>query len=116
MSRKRWHIDVQEGCYTLARHWPPRFDVEARAVFPAARPGRLAQQIRQDLWRKFQHLRGFSPVIQISEQTGADGLIVRAGGRVMRPLPAETANWITALLENPAHRARWISWAQERRT
>ena len=52
MSRNRWHILRERDRYTLARHVPARFDVEATAHFPPARMDRLAQQIRQDLWRE----------------------------------------------------------------
>lgn len=112
MSRKRWHIDRQDGCYTLARHWPPRFDVCAEAMFPSARRGRLAQQVRQDLWRALRHLRGFSPVIVVSSTEG--GLSLRAGGRALGPIPPGTEERIAALLTSPAHRARWLACAQHR--
>ncbi|MBS0125192.1 hypothetical protein KB874_13960 [Aestuariicoccus sp. KMU-90] len=100
----------------LARHWPPRFDVAAESRFPPARPGRLAHQIRQDLWRELQGLRGFSPVIQIDADER--GLTVTAGGRLeAASLPHDLARArIAALLECPRHRARWLAWAQERTT
>lgn len=113
MLRKRWHILREDGALTLARHLPARFDLLARATFPPARKGRLAQQIRQDLWREMRDLRGFSPVVRVEEE-GA-GLRVTAGGRAARPFPrAQAEARIAALLGCPAHRARWLAHAGER--
>ncbi|RSK31433.1 hypothetical protein EJA01_14930 [Rhodovulum iodosum] len=113
MAQGGWHILREEGALTLARHLPARFDLSVRAGFPAARKRRLAQQIRQDLWRELQQIRGFSPVIRV-EAEGA-GLVVTAGGRAARPFPkARAETRIAALLASPAHRARWLAHAQER--
>ncbi len=106
-----WHEARAAGSYTLARQWPPRFDVSADARFPAVRRGRLARQIRQDLWRALKGLRGFSPVIQIA--AAEDGLTVTAGGRLPTNVPGVETQ-IRDLLQDPAHRARWIAWAKER--
>ncbi|MGB1035236.1 MAG: hypothetical protein ACPGVS_09460 [Primorskyibacter sp.] len=111
MSRNRWHILRERDRYTLARHVPARFDVEATAHFPPARMDRLAQQIRQDLWRELKHLRGFSPVVSIAAQS--KGLTVRAGGRVAGGhIPHATGHTIQALLADPARRSRWMRWAR----
>lgn len=114
MGRAKWHLKRSETELVLARHWPPRFDVQATAQFPIVRRGRLAHQIRQDMWREFQGLRGFSPVIQILSQ--ANRLDVTAGARVdTRTFPRQSiADGIAALLTSPEHRTRWINWAQER--
>lgn len=113
MGRAGWHILREKGALTLARQLPPRFDVAAEANFPPARKGRLAHQIRQDLWRCLQHLRGFSPVVRVEE----DGmrLKVRAGGAVhARTFPkAQVEARIAALLSDPAHRARWLAHAKQ---
>lgn len=113
MARERWHILREEGALTLARHLPPRFDLAAEADFPPARKGRLAQQIRQDLWRCLRQLRGFCPVVRV-EEDGAH-LKVRAGGAVLaRSFPkAEAEARIAALLADPAHRARWLAHARQ---
>ncbi|MBN2906330.1 MAG: hypothetical protein JXJ18_06460 [Rhodobacteraceae bacterium] len=111
MARTGWHILREADALTLARHLPTRFDLCARASFPPARKGRLAQQIRQDMWRALRGLRGFSPVVRV-DQT-ATGLRVTAGGRVApgaASAPAEAR--IAALLNNPAHRARWLAHAR----
>ena len=109
MARAGWHILREEGALTLARRLPARFDVAAEAAFPPARKGRLAQQIRQDLWRCLQHLRGFCPVVRV-EEDGAH-LRVRAGGAVhARTYPkAQAEARIAALLADPGRRARWLA-------
>lgn len=111
MRRNGWHIHEEEGRYVLARQWPPRFDVSAQSAFPAVRPSRLARQIRQDLWRRFQHLRGFSPVVEVSATES--GTFVIAGGRLSGRAPQDTQDRIQDLLDSPAHRARWLNWAGE---
>ncbi|MGP6085832.1 hypothetical protein [Antarctobacter jejuensis] len=108
-SRGGWYALAEEGGYVLARHWPPRWDVSATSEFPPVRPGKLANQIRQDLWRKLQGLRGFSPVVQIAPTE--EGLKVRAGGRLMGRAPNGTELLIQNLLDDPALRARWVRWA-----
>lgn len=107
-----WHTLREDTGLTVARRMPPRFDVAASAAFPPARKGRLAHQIRQDLWRMLRHLPGFSPVVRVME----DGpyLTVTAGGRIDgRGFPkAETEARIAALLVSPAHRTRWMRHAR----
>ncbi|MBV7393857.1 hypothetical protein [Mameliella sediminis] len=111
MKRNGWHISENTDSYVLARQWPPRFDISAMSEFPPAKASRLARQVRQDLWRKFQHLRGFSPVVEIS--TTKVGMTVRAGGRLTGRAPRDAENQIKELLDSPAHRARWLTWAAE---
>ena len=108
--RGNWH-ELRDGhSYTLTRHLPARFDVSACAVFPVLRRGRLARQIRQDMWRMLQDLRGFSPVVQVSSHQ--DGLLVRAGGRVMGRASGVEAR-IHDFLNDPNRRARWIVCARK---
>lgn len=110
MTRPRWHILRDGQDYTLARHLPPRFDVRAQAELPLADPGRLARQIRQDMWRVLKDLRGFSPVVHIAPRRG--GIQVTAGGRMMHPHGRDQiSNKIHVLLHDPDRRARWLSWA-----
>ncbi|MCH2095040.1 MAG: hypothetical protein MK160_07970 [Rhodobacteraceae bacterium] len=108
----RWHIQTAEGMFLLARHWPPRFDIAGEAVFPEMRADRLARQIRQDMWRRLQHIRGFSPVVEI--RTCAEGLRVRAGGRAAIGGTAleREALTIVDLLNSPSCRRRWARWAR----
>lgn len=113
MSRSRWHITRTDSTLTLSRRLPPRFDVAAETVLPSGDPLRLAHQIRQDMWRRLQGLRGFCPVVEIA-RTG-QGLTVRAGGQLMGRVPANAAALIAGVLENPANRARWLRHAAQRR-
>ena len=110
MSRG-WHILRDGDRLTLARHLPARFDVAARTVLPLADPLRLAHQIRQDMWRALQRVRGFSPVVEIC--AAEEAAHVRAGGRVIGVIPPATDRKIREVLENPHHRARWLSYAGE---
>lgn len=109
MTRTPWHITRTDSTLTLSRRVPARFDVAAETVLPSGDPLRLAHQIRQDMWRKLQRLRGFSPVVEITAE--GQGLRVRAGGQVMGRVPANAAAQITEVLENPARRARWVRHA-----
>ncbi len=112
MSRSAWHILRAGPVLTLARHLPARFDVVAETRLPLSGRLRLASQIRQDLWRALQRQRGFSPVIEVTNE-GAD-LRVQAGGRVMARsfdrgyLEARIAE----VLDSPDNRARWSRTAE----
>ena len=109
----RWHILRDPGGLTLARALPPRFDVRAETLLPMAEPLRLAQQIRQDMWRALRRMRGFSPVVRVEPQ--ADGMKVTAGGRVEGAVPPGTIARISGVLEHPAYRDRWVRFASLRR-
>jgi non-ribosomal peptide synthetase component F len=109
---KGWHTVREDGRLTVARQWPPRFDVAAEDCFPPVRMGRLAHRLRRDLWRLLRDLRGFSPVIEITRT--ATGVAVRAGGRALPPVPRDTERRIAALLACPAHRGRWLVRADGR--
>ncbi|MEX0302130.1 MAG: hypothetical protein AB3N24_06880, partial [Leisingera sp.] len=69
----------------------------------------LAHQVRQDMWRKLQSLRGFSPVVEVTAE--GQGLRVRAGGQVMGRVPSNAAGLIADVLEHPGNRARWLRHA-----
>ncbi len=114
MSRSRWHIRDADGVLTLSRRLPARFDVAAQTHLPAAPAARVAHQVRQDLWRRLQDVRGFQPVVEVTRRAG--GLSVRAGGSVAaRAFPrARIEAEIAALLADDAHRARWIAHATRR--
>ncbi|WP_241482203.1 hypothetical protein [Leisingera sp. ANG-Vp] len=81
----------------------------AETVLPAGDPLRLAHQVRQDMWRKLQSLRGFSPVVEVTQE--GQGLRVRAGGQVMGRVPSNAADLIAGVLEHPGNRARWLRHA-----
>ena len=112
MAKDGWHIIEEAGGVTLARRLPARFDVSSTAHFPAVQPLPLASQIRQDLWRMLQSLRGFSPVVQVVPD--GEGLRVEAGGQVHGVIPPATSNRIAALLSSVHHRDRWVWYARER--
>jgi len=105
-----WHVLREGATLTLARHLPARFDIGAEAAFPPMGRLRLAQQVRQDMWRALRDVRGFSPAVRVTAQDGA--LLLRAGGRVAGPAPkAVLEARIAALLADPEKRARWARFA-----
>lgn len=113
MAKPKWHTQRDGDVLTLARHLPARFDVSAETTVRAGSATRLAHQVRQDLWRALQDLRGFSPVVQVTAQ--ADGMHIKAGGAVNGALPkAKTEAQIAELLARPASRQRWERFAAKR--
>lgn len=110
---RRWHILRDAGGLTLARSLPARFDVWSETELPAADPLRLAHQIRQDMWRAMQSLRGFAPVVRITE--GDAGLLtIRAGGQVAGAIPANAPDRIDCVLSHPGNRQRWLAHAKRK--
>lgn len=112
MSRSKWHILKEEGALTLARSLPVRFDFSAQVMLPCCGKRRLATQIRQDMWRLLQNLRGFSPVVRI-EEAGTQ-LRVTAGGSVARhPFPkAQSEAKLHELLADQKSVIRWLAYAR----
>lgn len=107
MSHPRWHIIRDGDVLTLARRLPARFDLNVTTTLPQGSRLRVAQQVRQDVWRALQNLRGFAPVVRVERREG--GLEVTAGGQVDGPFPKTHAEAkIADILENPANRARWV--------
>lgn len=111
MSQKGWHIVRDGQVLTLSRDGSARFDIAAHTEFPVMGRGRLAQQIRQDVWRALQNLRGFCPVVKIERSD--DRLLVTAGGRVLGKTVARAAleQRLAAVLENRENRERWQKFA-----
>jgi len=106
---KGWHITKSEGQVTVSRQLPARFDVAVQTQLAGGNAARLAMQIRQDLWRALQNVRGFSPVVQITSVD--DHMNVQAGGRVMGKVTANLSAEIAAVLENTENRSRWLKCA-----
>lgn len=106
MTTRGFHTLRDAWTVTVARRLPPRFDVVAEASYPPARKGRLAHQIRQDLWRALRGQRGFSPVVEVRET--AQGVHVRAGGQLDAKVNPELSARIGALLHDPAFFQRWM--------
>lgn len=108
MAKPRWHILREAQGLTLARRLPVRFDISVQIPLPKAHKLYLAQQIRQDLWRRLQKLRGFTPVVQVIDYD--HGLLVRAGGQVQGAVPKQhVEDEIRALLTNSSHQSRWLT-------
>ncbi|PJE29099.1 hypothetical protein SAMN06297129_1023 [Pseudooceanicola antarcticus] len=115
MARKGWHILKDEGRVTVTRRLPVRFDLSVEAELPCARTvslTRVAQQVRQDMWRRLQDLRGFAPAVEVSRSEG--GLVIRAGGALADPVTGRVRDSLADLLESPTHQARWIAHAGRR--
>ncbi|MDF0596661.1 hypothetical protein [Psychromarinibacter halotolerans] len=110
MSRNDWHM-IEGETLTLCRRLPPRFDVVAETAFPTVSRRRLARQVRQDVWRALQSVRGFSPVVEVSATDS--GLRLRAGGRIDGGPVARAAleARLASLLAQPERRARWARYA-----
>lgn len=113
MSKNAWHILKDDQSVTVARRVPARFDVVSEAKLPLGDKLRVAQQVRQDLWRALQNQTGFSPVVEVRESDGA--LSIRAGGQCDRKIARQTVeSRIADLLNDASKRARWVRFAQRR--
>lgn len=111
MSKDRWHILDDGAELVLARHLPVRMDVAASVVLADGSRHRVARQVRQDMWRALQTVRGFSPVVRVRREQGR--LMVCAGGRVAAPFnKAVLEHRIADVLNKPEARARWINYAR----
>lgn len=112
MTANRWHIDRTATALTLSRRARVRWDVAVEACFPPARKGRLAHQIRQDMWRKLQSLRGFSPAVRVVED-GPHLRIVAGGDISARSFPRSRVEaQISELLTDPEKKERWLANAR----
>lgn len=109
--RRSWHIERSPERLVLSRRGDEVFDVSSESHFPHCARARLAHQIRQDLWRELQGVRGFSPVVVIEKQ--GEGLSIIAGGAVAgQTFPkAKIDAKIVALLADTKKRSRWLSFA-----
>lgn len=114
MAKRNWHIQRDETSVTVSRRLPAHFDVFAETHLPAGHKLRIAQQVRQDMWRALQTLRGFAPVVQVTQQD--DGLVVKAGGQFASAFPKQhVQEQIAQVLADPSKRARWSRFAQARK-
>lgn len=97
----------------MSRHWPVRWDVVAETTLPDAGLLRTAQQVRQDMWRALQNLRGFAPAVEVRRDGGV--LYLRAGGAVDGKVAQDHVEALIAdLLSCPLRRARWSRHARHR--
>jgi len=110
MGRTRWMLREDKGELVLSRPGRARFDVAAATVLPDAGRGRVARQVRQDLWRALRRVRGFSPVVRVRREAG--GLVLLAGGQIDGAVPQGLAARIALVLEDEGNRARWVAHAR----
>lgn len=136
----RWRITHEDDVARIApAKGPARMDLAVHAAWDA--PGQdagqplnrrryrieTARQIRQDLWRALQSVRGFAPVVEVASDhsgeapsedgaTGGVRIMVSAGGRLdtSHAPRAVMEERVRALLENPANRRRWRAHAARR--
>ena len=113
IKRGNW-FEIYDGpCFTLARRLPARFDISREISMPLMSAPRLARQIRQDIWRKLQSIRGFLPVVEITD-CGVH-LYIRAGGELTCPAPFErSGERIFDVLSNQDNQRRWAAFAAAR--
>ena len=104
-----WIIEQSDDTVLVTRRKPVRWDVEARASFPKCHPLRLAHQIRQDMWRDLQKIKGFCPAVEIEI---GDMMQVKAGGRVARHVHPQANAWVHDLLTSDTNRRRWLAHAR----
>ncbi|MEM9099246.1 MAG: hypothetical protein AAGC79_12060 [Pseudomonadota bacterium] len=89
----------------------PVWDIEVSRILPSLRRCSrrwVAHQIRRDLWRAMQEMRGFVPVISVA---WADHwLEIRAGGRILcGAAPPNAFETIASVLDNEDNRRRWLA-------
>ena len=113
IKRGNW-FEIYDGpCFTLARRLPVRFDISCEVSMPLMSAPRLAHQIRQDIWRKLQSIRGFLPVVEITDCWAH--LHIRAGGELTCPAPFErSGERIFDVLSNRDNQRRWTGFAAAR--
>lgn len=85
-----------------------RWDIEATTTLPDAPPLRIAHQIRQDIWRACRNVRGFAPVVEITQTDGQ--LHIRAGGQTPHP-SAHATDLCRNVLNCAKNRNRWLTHA-----
>lgn len=112
---QQWHMQrADDGVLTLSRRLPARFDFAATTVISGGanlRKGRMATQVRQDMWRALQSLRGFAPVVRVKAQ--GDDLEITAGGAVAGQFPKlRSEALVFEVLECPDRQARWVRSAR----
>lgn len=114
MARDGWHIKRDGDTLTVSRKRTAQFDLAEVTFLPGDDliRARIANQIRQDMWRKLQRLRGFCPAVRVTTQPG--GVAVLAGGAVAGPVTDRARTAIADLLSDPELRARWVANARKR--
>ncbi|MBY4893168.1 hypothetical protein KUL25_10365 [Rhodobacteraceae bacterium N5(2021)] len=113
-ARDGWHITRDGDTLTVSRKRTARFDLAEVTFLPGEDlvRSRIAHQIRQDMWRKLQRLRGFCPAVRVTAQPG--GVAILAGGAVEGTVTDRARTAIADLLGDPALRTRWVANARRR--
>ena len=93
-----------------------RWDIAVSRDLPstsAISRSRYAAQVRQDIWRALQDIRGFVPRVLV--QTGPESIQITGGGTQVtgRTTPGMAAR-IAHILDNPDNRRRWANHARAR--
>ena len=106
-----WMTSDINGEFIMARRLPARFDLCVETTLPLMSRRKLALQIRQDMWRVLQNLRGFLPAVAVMRLD--DGVRVRAGGQFTCRvhIPSAEAK-LHDMLNNAQRRQRWSSFAK----
>ncbi|GAB5448266.1 hypothetical protein [Gymnodinialimonas sp.] len=114
MGRGAWHTARDGDTLTLSRKRTARFDLAEVTFLPGEDLVRslIAHQIRQDMWRRLQRLRGFCPAVRVTTQPG--GVAILAGGAVEGAVTDRARATIADLLNDPVLRTRWITNARRR--
>lgn len=114
MGRGAWHTARDGDTVTVSRKRTAEFDLAEVTFLPGEGllRSRIAHQIRQDMWRELQRLRGFCPAVRVTTQPG--GVAVLAGGAVAGPVTARARARLADLLNDPEMRARWVKNAKRK--
>ncbi|MEO0357181.1 MAG: hypothetical protein AAF386_02585 [Pseudomonadota bacterium] len=91
----------------MARSRP--LELTAHTIVPDCHKGKLARQVRQDVWRALQNLRGFVPVVTVTN--AAQGLKVTARGMPCQANAKAQAD-LEAVLSDPKNHMRWVNYAR----
>jgi hypothetical protein len=115
---RHWR-DIDMGAALLHRraHQPERWDIRLERRWPVAtRPSRrrYAHQIRQDIWRAAQHVRGFVPMVRVAWADGT--LTITAGGALNAGPAPKLTDILAGVLDDPANRQRWDRHAHAKPT
>lgn len=114
----RWQdIETGAGLLHCRPGMPDRWDVAVERRWPTGPVSRrrYARQVRQDIWRAAQAVRGFVPRVVVATDpthihiTGGG---VMAAGRKGHCLPPGLHDRIADILDNPMNRRRWAAHAR----
>lgn len=105
----RWHILRDDASWTLSRRLPVEWHIEHEALVPLCHPIRLMHQVRQDVWRSMQSLRGFAPAVSLTPEAGQ--WRVRAGGAALGTIAPIWVERLVVVLDAADNQARWVRHA-----